>query len=142
MLGLFWTTKPLERGALCGDKSCGGHEDGYDILEALLDIGTACWTSDYRLVICFFRIAWYTGWLQEMAETNDMSIDNNRALKPKEDDIASGRTTHSSTDVEKTAIDPPTTKSSDIPPEEGLKGWLCVVGAFMATFSTFGFFNA
>lgn len=29
-----------------------------------------------------------------------------------------------------------------LPPEEGVRGWMCVVGSFMALFATFGFLNA
>lgn len=29
-----------------------------------------------------------------------------------------------------------------LPPEEGVQGWSCVVGSFLALFATFGFLNA
>lgn len=29
-----------------------------------------------------------------------------------------------------------------LPPEEGRKGWLCVVGSFVSIFCSFGFLNA
>ena len=32
--------------------------------------------------------------------------------------------------------------SLGMPPEEGRQGWLCVAGAFVAIFCTFGFLNA
>ncbi|KAF2726274.1 MFS general substrate transporter [Polychaeton citri CBS 116435] len=41
-------------------------------------------------------------------------------------------------DVEKKLVLPP----SDLPPEEGVKGWLCVVGSFFVLFGSFGFLNA
>ncbi|KAJ5624015.1 major facilitator superfamily domain-containing protein [Penicillium lagena] len=31
--------------------------------------------------------------------------------------------------------------TKDLPPEEGLRGWLCVVGGFFAMFASFGFLN-
>tara|TARA_R110002003_G_scaffold2874_1_gene24681 strand:- start:1597 stop:1839 length:243 start_codon:yes stop_codon:yes gene_type:complete len=31
---------------------------------------------------------------------------------------------------------------SQIPPEGGTQGWLCVLGAFLSIFCTFGFLNA
>lgn len=31
---------------------------------------------------------------------------------------------------------------SKLPPEEGFQGWLCVVGAFICLFCSFGFLNA
>jgi hypothetical protein len=31
--------------------------------------------------------------------------------------------------------------TKDLPPEEGLRGWLCVVGGFFALFASFGFLN-
>lgn len=31
--------------------------------------------------------------------------------------------------------------TKDISPEEGLRGWLCVVGGFFALFASFGFLN-
>ena len=41
-------------------------------------------------------------------------------------------------DAEKAAS---STKTS-LPPEEGMKGWLCVLGAGLTLFSSFGFLNA
>ncbi|KAJ5577692.1 uncharacterized protein N7459_006656 [Penicillium hispanicum] len=35
-----------------------------------------------------------------------------------------------------------TVEQSRIPPEEGVQGWICVAGAFLALFCTFGFLNA
>lgn len=32
-------------------------------------------------------------------------------------------------------------ETTAIPPEEGLRGWLCVVGGFFALFASFGFLN-
>lgn len=29
-----------------------------------------------------------------------------------------------------------------LPPEEGVKGWLCVIGSFLTLFGSFGFLNA
>lgn len=29
-----------------------------------------------------------------------------------------------------------------LPPEEGIQGWICVGGAFLSFFCTFGFLNA
>lgn len=36
----------------------------------------------------------------------------------------------------------PKPEASVIPPEEGVKGWLCIVGASFAMFASFGFLNA
>ncbi len=33
-------------------------------------------------------------------------------------------------------------KGPDLLPEEGFKGWICVVGAFICLFCSFGFLNA
>jgi hypothetical protein len=31
---------------------------------------------------------------------------------------------------------------TSLPPEEGVQGWTCVFGSFLALFCTFGFLNA
>jgi len=36
----------------------------------------------------------------------------------------------------------PVSAPSDLPPEEGLRGWLCVVGGFFSIFCTFGLLNS
>jgi hypothetical protein len=33
-------------------------------------------------------------------------------------------------------------KQADLPPEGGTQAWLCVIGAFLTIFCTFGFLNA
>jgi hypothetical protein len=45
------------------------------------------------------------------------------------------------------AMMPPTDKAATtdervLPPEEGVQGWTCVFGSFLALFCTFGFLNA
>ena len=40
------------------------------------------------------------------------------------------------------AEQPQENSSLVLPPEEGWRGWLCVAGAFIAIFCTFGFLNA
>ncbi|KAJ5180736.1 hypothetical protein N7492_003946 [Penicillium capsulatum] len=39
-------------------------------------------------------------------------------------------------------VESPTATKSDLPPEGGARGWICVVGAFVCLFCTFGFLNA
>lgn len=48
--------------------------------------------------------------------------------------------------TEATTPTPATNKESPpagpvLPPEEGVQGWICVVGSFLALFSAFGFLN-
>lgn len=51
------------------------------------------------------------------------------------------RTSLVATAVEKNPNDTPPTQLI-LPPEEGLKGWYCVAGAFPTVFGSFGFLNA
>jgi hypothetical protein len=52
------------------------------------------------------------------------------------DDNTLPETPEITSDIEKSKL------PSEIPPEGGTQGWLCVLGAFLSIFCTFGFLNA
>lgn len=45
-------------------------------------------------------------------------------------------------DEEKAEAEKPPPEKQEIPPEEGVAGWMCIFGAFFAIAASFGFLNA
>ncbi|KAK7733707.1 hypothetical protein SLS53_008174 [Cytospora paraplurivora] len=62
--------------------------------------------------------------------------------KPRHDSIPASPDGATAVDKERKAVETNVAPPSDIPPEEGLQGWLCVLGAFLCLFCSFGFLNA
>lgn len=72
-----------------------------------------------------------------------MSDDSVDAKTPRKDaDLADSTTLNGDTvDEEKAvAVNPP--PKNEIPPEEGVAGWMCIFGSFFAITASFGFLNA
>lgn len=70
----------------------------------------------------------------------NMSTQNNDP-KISRTETDSGRT-NIETDTEINVAGKEPSAVAALPPEEGIKGWLCVFGSFLTLFCTFGFLNA
>lgn len=54
--------------------------------------------------------------------------------------MSSSNSSNPRTELTKESV--PLTTEPDLPPEGGVRGWICVAGAFICLFCTFGFLNA
>ena len=72
-----------------------------------------------------------------------MSDDNVPAKMPlKDPELADSATLNGNgVDEEKAEAENPPPKK-EIPPEEGVAGWMCIFGSFFAIAASFGFLNA